>query len=142
MKGVNKYQQDLKAYTAFVSIVIIFSNQRYKPFQKNFYLSGWNLLLKAKNGNIKSTYDKKVATKMKIRFTAEIIDDNGNVLKNPVSVETKVPDLTDFNCPSEFLKVFDQYERPVIEARNQIASEITKDYLEEAAFLKDRKSKP
>ena len=60
---------------------------------------------------------------MKIRFTAEIIDDNGNVLKNPVSVETKVPDLTDFNCPSEFLKVFDRYERPVIEARNQIASE-------------------
>ena len=79
---------------------------------------------------------------MKIRFTAEIIDDNGNVLKNPVSVETKVPDLTDFNWPSEFLKVFDRYERPVIEARNQIASEITKDYLEEAAFLKDRKSKP
>ena len=79
---------------------------------------------------------------MKVRFTAEIIDDNGNVLKTPVSVETKVPDLADFNCPSEFLKVFDQYERPVIEARNQIASEITKDYLEEAAFLKDRKCKP
>ena len=76
-------------------------------FLKNFYLSGWNLLQKTKNGNIKSTYDKKVATKMKIRFTAEIIDDNGNVFKNPVSVETKVPDLTDFNCPSEFLKVFD-----------------------------------
>ena len=43
---------------------------------------------------------------MKVRFTAEIIDDNGNTLKTPVSVETKVPDLTDFNCPSKFLKVF------------------------------------
>ena len=41
---------------------------------------------------------------MKVRFTAEIIDDNGNTLKTPVSVETKVPDLTDFNCPSKFLK--------------------------------------
>ena len=79
---------------------------------------------------------------MKVRFTAEIIDDNGKALKAPVAVETDVPDVADFNCPSEFLKVFDQYERPVIEARNQIASEITKDYLEEAAFLKDRKSKP
>ncbi|MBQ6907580.1 MAG: hypothetical protein IJQ28_04300 [Clostridia bacterium] len=109
---------------------------------KYFYLSGWNLPLKEKSSNIKSIYYKKVARKMKVRFTAEIIDDNGNTLKTPVSVETKVPDLTDFNCPSKFLKVFDQYERPVIEARNQIASEITKDYLEEAAFLKDRKCKP
>ena len=50
--------------------------------------------------------------------------------------------MTEYNCPSEFLKVFDRYERPVIEARNQIASEITKEYLEEAAFLKDRKYKP
>ena len=110
--------------------------------EKDFYLSGWNLPLKEKSSNIKSIYYKKVARKMKVRFTAEIIDDNGNTLKTPVSVETKVPDLTDFNCPSKFLKVFDQYERPVIEARNQIASEITKDYLEEAAFLKDRKCKP
>ena len=42
---------------------------------------------------------------MKVRFTAEIIDDNGNTLKTPVSVETKVPDWTDFNCPSKFLKL-------------------------------------
>lgn len=79
---------------------------------------------------------------MKVRFTAEIIDDNGNVLKAPVAVETTVPDLTEYNCPSEFLKVFDRYERPVVETRNQIASEITKDYLEEAAFLKEGEHKP
>jgi len=85
-----------------------------------------------------------VATKMKVRFTAEIIeiiDDNGNAIKDPVAVETTVPDLMEYNCPAEFLKVFDRYERPVIEARNQIASEITKDYLEEAAFLKEGEHK-
>jgi len=38
LKGINKYQQDLKANTAFVSNVIIFSNQRYKPFQKIFII--------------------------------------------------------------------------------------------------------
>lgn len=79
---------------------------------------------------------------MKVRFTAEIIDDNGNSIKAPVAVETTVPDLTEYECPTEFLKVFDRYERPVIEARNQIASEITKDYLEEAAFLKGEENKP
>ena len=42
---------------------------------KFFYLSGWNLPLKEKSSNIKSIYYKKVARKMKVRFTAEIIDD-------------------------------------------------------------------
>ncbi len=73
---------------------------------------------------------------MRVRFIAEITDDDGKIMKAPVSVETNVPDITEFSRPSEFYKVFDRYERPVIEARNQIALEVTKDYLEEAAFLK------
>lgn len=73
---------------------------------------------------------------MRVRFIAEIVDDEGKVKKAPVSVETDVPDIVEFTSPSEFYKVFDRFERPVIEARNQIAEEVTKDYLEEAAFLK------
>ncbi len=73
---------------------------------------------------------------MKVRFIAEIVDANGKVTRTPVTVETDVPDVTEFSSPTEFYRVFDQFERPVIEARNQIAAEITKDYLEEAAFLK------
>ena len=73
---------------------------------------------------------------MKVRFIAEIVDDNGKSIKAPVTIETDVPDVSEFSNPSEFYKVFDRFEKPVIEARNQIASEITKDYLEEAAFLK------
>ncbi len=75
---------------------------------------------------------------MRVRFIAEIIDDDGKVMKAPVSVETDVPDITEFSSSSEFYKVFDRFERPVIEARNQIALEATRDYLEEAAFLKYR----
>ena len=41
---------------------------------------------------------------MKVRFTAEIIDDNGNAIKDPVAVETTVPDLMEYNCPAEFLR--------------------------------------
>ncbi len=74
---------------------------------------------------------------MKVRFIAEIIDENGGAVKAPVTVETDVPDTSEFTDPSQFHQVFDRFEKPVIEARNQIASEIAKDYLEQAAFLKD-----
>lgn len=73
---------------------------------------------------------------MKVRFTAEIIDDRGEIVKTPVTVETDVPDVTEFTEPTEFYQVFDRFERPVIEARNQAAEEIAKKYLEEAPFLK------
>ena len=79
---------------------------------------------------------------MKVRFVAEIIDDNGNTIKAPVKVETAVPDVSEFTNPAEFYKVFDRFERPVIEARNQIASEIARDYLDEAAFFKDEGNEP
>jgi len=79
---------------------------------------------------------------MKVRFTAEIVDDDGEVRKAPVRAEADVPEITEFTSPSEFYKVFDRFERPVIEARNQVAAEVTKDYLEEAAFLKYRGNKP
>lgn len=73
---------------------------------------------------------------MKVRFVAEIVDNKGEVVKTPVTVETDVPDISEFTDPTEFYKVFDRFERPVIEARNQLAAEITKDYLDEASFLK------
>ena len=73
---------------------------------------------------------------MKVRFTAGIIDDRGEIVKTPVTVETAVPDVTEFTEPTEFYQVFDRFERPVIEARNQAAEEIAKRYLEEASFLK------
>lgn len=79
---------------------------------------------------------------MKVRFIAEIVDDNRKVTKAPVRIETDVPEITEFSSPTEFYKVFDQFERPVIEARNQIAAEVTKAYLEEAAFLKCEGKEP
>ena len=79
---------------------------------------------------------------MKVRFVAEILDENGNPIKVPIKVETNVPDVSEFTSPEEFYKVFDCFEKPVIEARNQIASEIARDYLDEAAFLKEGEDKP
>ena len=78
---------------------------------------------------------------MKVRFVAELLDDNGNTIKAPVTIETDVPDVSEFTSPGEFYHVFDRFEKPVIEARNQIASEIARDYLDEAAFLKGEKNR-
>lgn len=74
---------------------------------------------------------------MKVQFIAEIVDDDGNIVKSQVAVESEVPDVTEFREPEEFYQVFDRVERPVIEARNQIAAEIAKEYLEEASFFKN-----
>ena len=85
---------------------------------------------------------KKQVKIMIVRFVAEILDDKGNPIKAPIKVETDVPDVTEFTTPAEFYRVFDSFEKPVIEARNQIASEVARDYLDEAAFLKDEGNKP
>lgn len=73
---------------------------------------------------------------MKVRFIAEIVDDSGKVIKTPAAVETEVPDISEFTDPTEFYQVFDRFERPVLAARNQVAAEIAKDYLDSASFLK------
>ena len=78
---------------------------------------------------------------MKIRYVAEILDEEGKSIKAPITVETDVPEVSEFTAPAEFYQVFDRFEKPVIEGRNQIALEIARDYLDEAAFLKDRENK-
>lgn len=64
---------------------------------------------------------------MKVRFIVGIIDDDGKVVNAPAAVETEVPDISEFTEPEEFYKVFDRFERPVIEARNQAAAGIAKE---------------
>lgn len=70
---------------------------------------------------------------MKIRLYAEIIDDNGNKVTKPIEVEAAIPDIKEFGNQDEFCQIFDRYERPVLEARNQLGREITNEYLNQAA---------
>lgn len=78
---------------------------------------------------------------MKIRLYAEIIDDNGNKVIKPVEVETEIPDIKEFGKKEEFYQIFDRYERPVLEARNQLGREITKEYLNQAAETAKKRAK-
>ena len=76
---------------------------------------------------------------MKVRFTAEIIDDAGNVVKNRISEAEGIPCLEKFDLSTEegFLRDFDRLERAVLAARNQIGKDITEEILSAAAAKKN-----
>jgi hypothetical protein len=78
---------------------------------------------------------------MKLRITADIIDDDGNVVVKPTSAGVDIPEFEQFINGTNFLDTFDQYERPVLKARNEVLSGITEQYLEEL-FKKKPHLKP
>jgi len=68
---------------------------------------------------------------MKVRFTAEIIDDDGNVLGKCTSEGEGVPSIEelDLSTKEEFSKNFDALEKVILKARNQIGVAITSELL-------------
>ena len=78
---------------------------------------------------------------MRLRFTAEMIDDNGERVSMPIEVETTVPNPEEYGDKSRFHEIFDQYEKAALEARNQAAEEITESYLNAATALKKGRKK-
>ncbi len=61
---------------------------------------------------------------MKIKMKAEITDEYGNMITKEIGAE--VPDVTEFGNPEEFYEIFDRFEKPVIEARNQLGKKSQK----------------
>lgn len=82
---------------------------------------------------------------MKVRFTAEIIDDEGNVIENRIREANGIPSPETFDLSTEegFLRDFDSLEHAILTARNQIGKDITEGVLSVAsakkAFEKCRK---
>ncbi len=72
---------------------------------------------------------------MKVRFTAEIIDDNGNVIGTRVCEEDGIPSAEDFDLSTRegFLRDFDALEKTVLKARNQIGENIAEEILNVAS---------
>ncbi len=68
---------------------------------------------------------------MKVRFTAEIIDDNGNVIGTCACGEEGIPsaEVFDLSTREGFLRDFDALEKTVLKARNQIGEKIAKEVL-------------
>jgi len=69
---------------------------------------------------------------MKVKFTAEIIDDNGNVVGKRTSEDVGIPSMEKFDLSTRdgFLRDFDLLEKAVLKARNQIGADITDELLD------------
>lgn len=73
---------------------------------------------------------------MEIEMNIKMTDKKGNVITR--MIKTEVPEVIEFGNPEEFYEIFDRFERPVIEAGNQMRAEIAEAYLEEAVKQKKR----
>ena len=78
---------------------------------------------------------------MRLRFTAEMIDDDGERVSMPVEIETTVPNPEEYGDKSRFYEIFDRYEKAALEARNQAAAKITQSYLNAATASKKGRKK-
>ena len=78
---------------------------------------------------------------MKMRITAEIVDESGAVVVKEIEKEAEVPELEEFGDSEQFYETFEQYEQSVIRVRNELLEELTKEYLEEAAAKKAGKKR-
>ena len=78
---------------------------------------------------------------MRLRFTAEMIDDNGERVSMPAEMETAVPNPEEYGDKNRFYEIFDRYEKAAPEARNQAAEEITQSYLNAATASKKGRKK-
>jgi len=65
--------------------------------------------------------------KMKIRFTAEIIDDDENIIEKRTGEEDGIPSLEniDISTKEGFLRDFDIIEKAILNARNKAGKDIT-----------------
>ena len=68
---------------------------------------------------------------MKIQMTAKITDDNGNEITRTIAKEAVIPDIAEYGDKESFCEIFHR-----IQIRNELAEEITKEYLDGAAALK------
>lgn len=73
---------------------------------------------------------------MKIQMTAQVVDENGKAVMGAVTKEVEVPDITEYGNKDQFYELFSRYETAVIQERNELTAEVTKEYLESAAALK------
>ncbi len=78
---------------------------------------------------------------MKIRFTAEIIDDDENIIERHTGEEDGIPSLEniDISTKEGFLRDFDIIEKAILNARNKVGEGIT-DGIYEAVSKKKRKN--
>jgi len=66
---------------------------------------------------------------MKMRIRVTLHDEDESEVTEATTMEVQVPDFEAFTGPDTFGEVFDQYERKVLEARNEVVEVATEKYL-------------
>jgi hypothetical protein len=66
---------------------------------------------------------------MKMRIRVTLHDEDESEVTEATTMEVQVPDFEAFTGPDTFGEVFDQYERKVLEARNEVVETATEKYL-------------
>ena len=66
---------------------------------------------------------------MKMRIRVTLHDEDESEVTEATTMEAQVPDFEAFTGPDTFGEVFDQYERKVLEARNEVVEAATEKYL-------------
>ena len=75
---------------------------------------------------------------MKIQMIVHIKNDDGTCEADSTAIEVDVLNYEAFTGHKNFGEVFDQYERKVLEARNEVAKSATEKYLDGMAQKKHR----
>lgn len=112
------------------------------PVERNIKLSlelPITISLECKEAAMKNTNNK-----MNLEIIARISDDNGNVIEKKIRLDQAIPNVEDFDLSTRegFLRDFDDLERNIINARNQMGDQITAAFMEEASKKNSRKPKP
>jgi hypothetical protein len=66
---------------------------------------------------------------MKIQMIVHIKNDDGTFGAESTAIEVEVPNYEAFTGPENFGEIFDQYERKVLEARNEVVEAASEMYL-------------
>jgi hypothetical protein len=72
----------------------------------------------------------------KMVFSAKIVDENGEELIYPISVEKNIPEIIDFLDGKNFEQNFHELETAILSSRKELAEEVTKEYLKESTKKK------
>lgn len=73
---------------------------------------------------------------MKVQIIVNITHEDHSEATESTAIEVNVPEFEAFTGPENFGEVFDQYERNVLKARNEVVAAASEKYLSELAKKK------
>ena len=92
-------------------------------------------LVLRKDRTMSNHNDNNTSKNMDLIITARAVGKDGTVIEKEIRIDDALPDVTDFDISTltGFRRDFDQLERNILAAREQIASGLTEEYMGEVS---------